>query len=77
MALAIINLPLSASLQTRSASSALVSVLVELFLNRCVSSEAPRTRHTKYIKTAARLFKTSAEDREEEMMMMMMISSLG
>lgn len=47
------------------------------FLNRCVSSEAPRTRHTKYIKTAARLFKTSAEDREEEMMMMMMISSLG
>lgn len=31
MALAIINLPLSASLQTTSASSALVSVLVELF----------------------------------------------
>lgn len=54
MALAIINLPLSASLQTTSASSALVSVLVELFfLNGRVSSEAPRTRHTKYIKTAA------------------------
>lgn len=74
MALAIINLPLSASLQTTSASSALVSVLVELFfLKGRVSSEAPRKRHTKYIKTAARLFKTSAEDREE----MMVISSLG
>lgn len=75
MALPIINLPLSASLQTTSASSALVSVLVELFLNGCASSEAPRTRHTKYIKTAARLFKTPAEDRDDDDQQLSMIQS--
>lgn len=45
------------------------------FFKRMCRRRRPRTRHTcKYIKTAVRLFKTSAEDREE---IMMMISSLG
>lgn len=74
MALAIINLRLSASLQTTSASSALVSVLVELFLNGCASSAAPRTRHTKYIKTAAPLFMTPAEDDDDQQLRMIQSS---
>lgn len=50
MALAIINLPLSASLQTTSASSALVSVLVELFFFKrtCVIGGAAYTSHQIY-----------------------------
>lgn len=55
MALAIINLPLSASLQTTSASSALVSVLVELFLNRCVIGGAAYTSHQIYKNSSATL----------------------